>query len=529
MTRGPINDETPCTMHSATARLEALEREGSSPPPVPDGPYLVAGLARAGDAAIRALSGIGHHPVAAWDGLISPDTRRRRRQLQSEGIPVSLGPQRRPDELLHALRPGCIVKSPGIPPYTPVIAEAVAERVTLIDELELGWRLARAPVVAVTGTNGKSTVAALIHAVLKHAGTRSALVGNTLYGPPLSAAPNWASALVCEVSSYQLETCPKFLPAVGVFTNLSRDHLHRHGSMARYAACKRGVFRRDGRSVRLAVINADDPFGRRLAHEVQTAGGRCVLYGTHPSAHYRIRSCAWTLTHNHIAIETPRGCLDVRPHLPGSHNASNVAAALALAGALGVADDCAKVALEEAEAPPGRFEIVVHDRPFDVIVDYAHSPDGFKQALDTARRILDHRRHRRLRVVAGTVGGHDPAEQHRSGQVLRSKADELVLTTSNLRGERPLPIVQDMLRGARSVFGGNVRVVLNRRAAIGETLAEARPGDLVLVLGRGPLTRQMIDRSGIWHEFDDRAVVRALLGADASALRALPEPQLSPA
>ncbi|HEV7460708.1 MAG TPA: Mur ligase family protein, partial [Solirubrobacteraceae bacterium] len=369
------------------------------------------------------------------------------------------------------------------------------------------------PVVAVTGTNGKSTVAALIHAVLQRTGTRSALVGNTRYGPPLSAAPNWASALVCEVSSYQLEACPTFVPAVAVFTNLSRDHLHRHGSMARYGDCKRGVFRRGARGVPLAVINADDPFGRRLAHEVRSAGGRCVLYGRHPSADYRIRSCTWTLTDSHIEIATPRGDLALRPSLPGAHNASNVAAALALAGSLGAGDDDAKAGLEEAQAPPGRFESVVAGHPFDVVVDYAHTPDGFRQTLATARRILDDRGHGRLRVVAGTVGGHDPAEQRQSGRILCSNADDLVLTSSNLRGERPLPIVQDMLRGARSVDGATVRVVLDRRAAIGEAVTDARAGDLVLVLGRGALTRQMLDRSGIWHDFDDRAVVRALLSS----------------
>jgi UDP-N-acetylmuramoyl-L-alanyl-D-glutamate--2,6-diaminopimelate ligase len=347
--------------------------------------------------------------------------------------------------------------------------------------------------------------------VLEAAGVNSALVGNTLYGPPLCASPRRAEALVCEVSSYQLEACPTLVPAVAVFTNLSRDHLHRHGSMARYAASKRGLFHRGGHCVPLAVINADDAFGRRLAHEVHTRGGRCVLYGRHPRAHYRIRSSRWTLSDNRIEIATPRGLVHLRARLPGAHNASNLAAALAVAGSIGVPDACARAALEEAHAPPGRFEVVSRDCPFDAVVDYAHSPDGFRQALLTARRILDDRPGGRLHVVAGIVGGHDPAEQHHAGQILCTQADELVLTSSNLRGERPLPLVQDMLRGARTVAGGRVRVVLERAAAIATALSGARPGDIVLVLGRGALTRQMIDRSGAWHDFDDRAVVRACL------------------
>jgi UDP-N-acetylmuramoyl-L-alanyl-D-glutamate--2,6-diaminopimelate ligase len=475
---------------------------------VPEGPYLVAGLARAGQAAISALRELDGHPVTAWDALVSPATRAAQRRLRADGIEAHLGQEPEPGELLRSLQPRCIVKSPGIRPDNALVAAAAAQ-VSVIDELELGWRLARAPIVAVTGTNGKSTVSALIHAVLQRVGVGSALVGNTLYGPPLSAASRHAGALVCEVSSYQLEACPTFVPAVAVFTNLTRDHLHRHGSMARYADCKRGLFHRDGRGVTpLAVVNADDAFGRRLAHEVRDRGGECVLFGNHPSAQYRIRSCDWTLSGSRIEIVTPHGHMTLRSRLPGAHNASNVAAALAVAGSIGVPVDRARGALEGAHAPPGRFEIVARDRPFDVVVDYAHSPDGFRQALHTARRILDDRPgDGRLRVVAGIVGGHDPVEQHHAGQILCAQADDLVLTASNLRGERPLPLVQDMLRGARTVPGGTARAVLDRKAAIAETLAAANPGDIVLVLGRGALTRQMNDRSGIWHDFDDRAVV----------------------
>src|SRR5205823_11640247 len=210
----------------------------------------------------------------------------------------------------------------------------------------------------------------------------------------------------------------------------------------------------------------------------------CVLYGRHPRAHYRICSSRWTLSDNRIEIATPRGLAHLRARLPGAHNASNLAAALAVAGSIGLPDGGARAALEEAHAPPGRFEVVSRDGPFDAVVDYAHSPDGFRQALLTARRILDDRSGGRLRVVAGIVGGHDPAEQHHAGQILRAQADELVLTSSNLRGERPLPLVQDMLRGARTVAGGRVRVVLERAAAIAAALSGARPGDIVLVLGR---------------------------------------------
>ena len=492
------------------ARLAALAREAGPPPPLPEGPYLVAGLARAGRAAVRALRDVGQTPVAAWDGLNSRETRRAQRTLtEGEGIVVRLGDYPDVGALLRRVGAGCVVKSPGIRLDHGLVLAALHRRVAVIDELELGWRLARAPIVAVTGTNGKSTVSALIHAVLTRAAVRSALVGNTLYGPPLSAAPGDAEALVCETSSYQLEACPTFAPAVGVFTNLSADHLHRHGSMAAYAGCKRRLFHRAGHTVPLAVVNVDDAFGRRLASEVEARGGCSVRYGRHPSADYRVVSSRWTIARNRVEIATRRGLVELAVRLPGAHNASNVAAAMALAGALGVPEERARAAVECAHAPPGRFEVVSTGGAFDAVVDYAHNPDGFLQALRTARRVLDDRGAGRLRVVAGIVGGHDPAEQRRAGRILRAHADELVLTSSNLRGERPLPLVQDMLRGARTVAGAGVRVILERRAAIAATLAVARAGDIVLVLGRGALSRQMVDRSGVWHDFDDRAVVRA--------------------
>ena len=153
------------------------------PPPVPNGPYLIVGLGRAGRAAARALSETGL--VRAWDHSRAPEVGATRDALLAAGITVRLGGDGL--DMLDGVR--TVVKSPGLRPDTPVIAAARRGGLLVIDELELGWRLARTPIVGVTGTNGKSTVAALLIAVLSAAGRQPVLAGNTFFGPPLSAVP----------------------------------------------------------------------------------------------------------------------------------------------------------------------------------------------------------------------------------------------------------------------------------------------------------------------------------------------------
>src|SRR5947209_8636507 len=229
-------------------------------PDLPPGPYVVAGLGRAGQAATRRLSALaGAGAVAAWDGPAPPEARAAASELAATGARVALGGDG--VELLDPV-PGCVIKSPGIAPAVPLLRTAARRGIPVIDELELGWRLDDRPLVAVTGTNGKSTVAALALAVLSAAGVRAAVAGNTAFGPPLSAlAANACDVVVCEVSSFQLEGCPSLLPEVAVFTNLSDEHLDRHMTMQRYGDAKRRLFVREAAAVPVAVVNFDDEFG----------------------------------------------------------------------------------------------------------------------------------------------------------------------------------------------------------------------------------------------------------------------------
>ena len=211
-------------------------------PPVPPGPYVVAGLAKAGAAAAAALRSVSEEPVIAWDEHRCEPTEAAAVRLSSLGVEVVFG---HPDGLLDSNGGvGCLVKSPGIPADIPLIAAAEARGIPVIDELELGWRLGSHRLIAVTGTNGKSTTVALLQRALERAGMATMVAGNSDLGPALSAVPaTEADWIICEVSSFQLEATTHFLPEVALFTNLTHDHLHRHGTMAAYARMQAGDVR----------------------------------------------------------------------------------------------------------------------------------------------------------------------------------------------------------------------------------------------------------------------------------------------
>ncbi len=411
---------------------------------------------------------------------------------------------------IHALDPtvGSVVKSPGIPFDARLLAAAAEHGLPVIDEFELGWRLSSAPIIAVTGTNGKSTTAALIVETLAAAGDRRPLVGNTEFGSPLSAVArvtHWP--IVAEVSSYQLEGCPCFLPEVAVLTNVTEDHLWRHGTMRAYVALKRRLFVRDGSASPLAVLNIDDPAGRQIADEVRERESVTVTYGWAPDADYRITDAHWTLDHGHIALRTPDGVVRLSTRHPGRHNAANVAAAFAVADSVGVVRDQVIAAIESAPRVPGRLERLDEGQPFHAVVDFAHTRDGVTQSLATVRAAVDGR----IITVLSAMGATNDPHKRAVGRLARAGSDVLILTTASVRGEPRMLPLQLLHAGAMEGTGAAVRVELDRRRAIATAIELARPGDAVVVLGRGALPRIAVDRRGGWFPFDDRVVMRELL------------------
>ncbi len=235
-------------------------------PALPDGPWLIVGRGKAGQAAAGLLAGRG--PVSLWE---EPEVR-------ADGAPapdgVALVPEIDPRAALERLAPATVIKSPGVPPDQPILAAARERGIEIMDELELGWRAVDRPIVGVTGTNGKSTTCALIHGALAAAGDDVAIAGNTDDGPALSSlAPDPPDRVVLEASSFQLEFCPSLLADVAVLTNVTRDHLHRHGDMDAYAAAKARMFVRGDRVAPAVVVNADDPLRRGAGRALRGARG----------------------------------------------------------------------------------------------------------------------------------------------------------------------------------------------------------------------------------------------------------------
>ncbi len=477
-------------------------------PPLPHAPYLVAGLGKAGCAAVEMLV---EDPLAervyAWDGKTAGDVRTAARRFRHRGVEVQLGGNG--IDLLEAAGiDAIVVKSPGIDFDIPLLRAAAARGLQVFDELELGWRASGGPTVGITGTNGKSTTAKLVAAVLRATGDGAHLVGNTEFGPPLSAAPadGW---IVCEVSSFQLEASSSFLPDIAVFTNLTPEHLTRHLTMESYGAVKRTMFVREECTAGTAIVNSDDPYGRRLAHDVAVRGGRVLSYGFDADADIGIERASWDVREARLSLRTPTGVKELSTRLPGAHNAANTAAAYAVGYSLGLPAEKIAHALAGVEAPPGRWEVITESEPFDVVVDYAHTPDGIRQLLQAARAVIGTRDQASLRTVFGAVSTRDAEKARESGRVARALSDHLILTTGSAPRDPRILRLDELRKGATS--GGTMEIVLERRAAIERAIASAQPGDIVAVLGLGRLQRIVLDAAGTVWPNDDREVVRETL------------------
>jgi UDP-N-acetylmuramoyl-L-alanyl-D-glutamate--2,6-diaminopimelate ligase len=395
-----------------------------------------------------------------------------------------------------------VVKSPGIDMHVPLLRLAAAQGACVIDELELGWRAAHTPVAAVTGTNGKSTTCVLVAAILEAAGFTPERVGNTEFGPPLSAAGN-GDYLVCEVSSFQLEATTAFLPEFALFTNLTLEHLSRHETMENYARAKRSMFVRGQRTCGCAIINADDAWGRDIADAVRMAGGRVVTYGFSSGADIRIANAVWSLREARTSIVSNHRALTLHSRLPGHHNALNIGAAVTFAIAAGLNDDQITQGVLAASPPPGRWELIDEGQSFDVIVDYAHTPDGITKFLQAALQVT-RARQSLLRVVFGAVGLPDRDKAHGCGVAAASLSDHLILTTGTApRSSRMLRLME--LRDAVRRKDG-FEIILDRRKAIGRAIGSARAGDVVAILGLGALRRLVLDAAGSVCPFSDREV-----------------------
>jgi UDP-N-acetylmuramoyl-L-alanyl-D-glutamate--2,6-diaminopimelate ligase len=355
--------------------------------------------------------------------------------------------------------------------------------------------------VGITGTNGKTTVTHLLAAILDEHGSPCAVIGTLDGARTTPEAPDvqrildearrhGRRAAALEVSSHALTEARvngiRFDAAV--FTNLSHDHLDHHRTMEAYFQAKASLFA-PARAAQ-AVVNMDDVWGRRLLEQlsipaVAFSGDEATEVATGPGRTtfvWRGRKVALALT--------------------GTYHVINALAAAATARLLGVDDDTVVRGLERAQPVPGRFELVESALPFSIVVDYAHTPDGLAVALDSARRLAGDRR---VLCVFGCGGDRDRAKRPLMGAVASGSADVTLITSDNPRHEEPQAILDDVAGGV--IEGADVVIEPDRALAIGRALELARPGDVVVVAGKGH--ESVIEIGDDRIPFDDRLVAAA--------------------
>ncbi len=378
--------------------------------------------------------------------------------------------------------------------------------------------------IGVTGTNGKTTSAFLIRALLEADGRQTGLLGTVksvignvehdverttpeaidLQRTFRTMADAGDRACVMEVSSHALalRRADAIHFAAALFTNLTQDHLDFHPTMEDYFTAKRQLFY-GGERPGASVSNVDDPYGARLAAELEGP----VTFALHDEhADYRATNVRTGLDGSRFTVATPDdGEVSLHSPLRGEFNVYNVLGALATARELGVPMTTCVQAIATAGQVPGRFETVDEGQPFAVLVDYAHTPDSLDNVLRAARRLTDGRLH----VVFGCGGDRDRGKRPLMGEIARRLADRVIVTSDNPRSEDPEAIIAEILTGS----GHDVIHDADRQAAIARALAEADPGDVVVIAGKGHEQGQEF-AGGHKIPFDDVTVAREILRGD---------------
>ncbi|MHC5209758.1 MAG: UDP-N-acetylmuramoyl-L-alanyl-D-glutamate--2,6-diaminopimelate ligase [Planctomycetota bacterium] len=417
-------------------------------------------------------------------------------------------------------------RRPQLPPevaYVGVPDVPVAR--ALVADAFYGHPSRRMDMVGVTGTNGKTTTTWMLRAMLAMDGRSNGLVGTlgawvgARHEPLLHTTPDalQLQRLLARMVDENLSTCVMEVSShalmqrrvhgigfdVGVFTNLTPDHLDYHGTMEEYAAAKGRLFE-DLSEESTAVLNASDPASR--VYRLSTAA-RVLTFGIDVPADVGARILRLDADGTRLIVAAPEFGLelDVSTRLVGRHNVQNALAATAAALALGLPPAAIATALESLPAVPGRLEPVLCGQDFRVIVDYAHTPDALEKVLELLRPLTAGK----LSVVFGCGGDRDRAKRPLMGRAVAAAADRLYVTSDNPRGEPPEAILDEIVEGIPETRRADTVRLADRREAIRRACAEAQGGDIVLIAGKGHETTQTIGERTL--PFDDRAVAKEVL------------------
>jgi UDP-N-acetylmuramoyl-L-alanyl-D-glutamate--2,6-diaminopimelate ligase len=416
---------------------------------------------------------------------------------------------------------------PGLPVRSSDLLNAVS---AVMAERFFGSPSSRLKLIGVTGTNGKTTTTYLTQQLLNRAGINCGLIGTvqvddgrtreaaSLTTPPAIELSRWMSRMVAngctacamESSSHALHQHRTFGLnfRVGVFTNLTGDHLDYHQTMDEYLAAKAILFEHlpaasDGG---VAIVNGDDPASDEIIRRTKARVIRCSEHDE--SAHCWAKIERRTISHTAARLVGGWGAFDANLPLIGSHNVMNALQAMAAAHALGLEGPVLHEIIETVTAPPGRLEPVTSkDHPFAVLVDYAHTDDALENVLRAVRSIVP--AHGKLRVVFGCGGDRDRSKRPRMARVACKFADDVIITSDNPRTEDPQSIIDEIRTGLAVERARTTLSLIDRAAAITEAVNRAGEGDIIIIAGKGHEDYQIIGTTK--RPFDDRKVAAAAL------------------
>jgi UDP-N-acetylmuramoyl-L-alanyl-D-glutamate--2,6-diaminopimelate ligase len=408
-----------------------------------------------------------------------------------------------------------VVERPLELPVPQLVVEDARRAMPLAADEFFGRPTEQLEVAGVTGTNGKTTTAFLLYAILAAAGRRPGLLGtieSRVGGerrPAIRTTPeaidlqrtfremldagDRSAAVEATSHGSELGRLDRVRFSALVFTNLTQDHLDFHGTLERYFDAKRRLFT-EARPP--AAVNVGDEHGRRLADELR-GHNELLTFGLVDDAELRPEELELGPRGAHLRA----GGIELETRLRGRFNVENVLGAVAAARLLGIDDDAISYGVSELRGVPGRFEAVDEGQPFAVLVDYAHTPDSLENVLRTARDLAQNR----VICVFGCGGDRDRGKRPLMGRLATELADLAIVTSDNPRSEEPEAIIAEILEGT----GSEAEVEPDRREAIARAVAEAGEGDVVVIAGKGHEQGQQFGDRTI--PFDDREVAREAL------------------
>ena len=380
--------------------------------------------------------------------------------------------------------------------------------------------------VGLTGTNGKTTTTHLVKSILTAGGEKTGLIGTIDYQigsevfPATHTTPEslelnrllagmltaGCTAATMEVSSHALtqHRVDGIRFRVGVFTNLTQDHLDYHGTMDEYFRAKKILFDMLAPDA-VAVTNADDPYGRAI---VDGTRARVMTYGI-GAADVRVVETNIAIDGMRLVLSTPGGRRKVSSALTGRFNVANILAAYAAGIALGIPESQIEHGIEQLKAVRGRFEQIASPAGWTAIVDYAHTPDALENCLQTIREIRPEGKPGRIITIFGCGGNRDAGKRPIMGRIASRMSEVVIVTSDNPRRENPLAIIDQIVCGTEGA--AEVYTEVDRRTAIVMGLERARAGDVVLVAGKGHETYQII--GDVKSHLDDREEIERFISA----------------